>query len=448
MDQQDHPSATVLARLITGEEPVWEARKVVRHLLSGCTQCAEELRRLAAGQNKPATPDPGPIGNVEEALSRAYRALRERTSMEPQQLEASLRFARLLLSQPPTRQTLLLNNTPRAKTVALTELLLETSFSLRFDDPRRMVELAELALGVAADLEPGDCGALTVVDLETRASIELANALRVVGDDDASLQVLFASFRLSGFGSGSLLLKARLYEVAAKVFLRRRLLDLAAKLLQRAFSLYRRAGETQRAGRVLVAWGVLESQRPNPRACLERLSQASEMVDFREDGQLALSIVHNMLFSLVDLEYCQAAGELLAECRCLYDADNNRLTALRLTWLEARIAAGLERPIEAEVKLLEVAHGFQFHGCLHEAALAKLDLALLLAAQRREVELKRLTQEMVLSFEASGFEREALAAMLVLAEALKRASAPIPLIGKLREFLIRLPNQRGLKFEA
>lgn len=448
MDQQDHPHAVALARLIAGEEPTGETRDVVRHLLSGCLTCAAELRRLVKGFTASSSPAPEEVNEVEEALSRAARAVRERASPGSGQIDAVYKFARLLLSQPPLRQELLLKNSARGRSWALAELLLETSFSLRFENPRRMVELAELAFRTAAGLDPKEFGPRAVVDLEARAAAELANALRVAGDDDSSLQALLAAFRLSSFGTGDSALKARIFEVAALVFRRRRMQELAAKLLQRSFSLYRRAGETQRAGRVLVSWGVLESQRPDPRACLEKLSQASEMLDLSEDSPLALSVVHNMLFALVDLERYEAAAEMLEECRHLYATDTHRLTTLRLTWLEARIAGGLGLEIEAEVKLLEVAHGFHLHGCAHEAALARLDLALLLARQNRLPELESLTQEMVVSFEAQGYEQEAIAALLVLKQALRRPQAPAAIIGKVRQFLIRLPNQRGLHFEA
>lgn len=448
MDREEHPQPSDLARLIAGQTATGEARALVEHLLTGCSHCALEMSRLAELAPRPALSAGEGVSSYDQALSKASRAVRERASDMARELEESRQFVHLLEAQPPLRQALLLRNSRRGRSRPVVELLLERSFSLRFDDPARMVELAELALRVAGDLDREKYGTETVVDLEVRAGAELANALRVAGQLEAAIRTLFDTLRLARRGSGDPLLKARVYEVAALIFRRRRRQNLAAKLLERAYRLFLRMGECQQAGRVLVSWGVLESQRPDPRACLERLSQASELLDLSGDSQLALSVVHNMLFALVDLERFEAADEMLAECRHLYLEHSDRLTALRLKWLEARICGGSRRDLEAEVKLLEVTHGFEQVGCPHESSLARLDLALLLARQNRLFELKVLVEEMVLSFKSENIEREAIAALLVLAEALERPRAPIFLIGKVRRFLLRLPHERGLRFEA
>ncbi|HXO41296.1 MAG TPA: hypothetical protein VN999_07610, partial [Thermoanaerobaculia bacterium] len=79
------------------------------------------------------------------------------------------------------------------------EALLERSWSLRFDDPRQMVQLCELASVVAAGLSPSRYGGERVRDFQCRAAIELANAYRVIGrpaEAQAALNEALEFFRM------------------------------------------------------------------------------------------------------------------------------------------------------------------------------------------------------------------------------------------------------------
>ena len=45
---KEHPTAGILKRFALGEPSAGEARIVVRHLLAGCAECQQEVRRISA----------------------------------------------------------------------------------------------------------------------------------------------------------------------------------------------------------------------------------------------------------------------------------------------------------------------------------------------------------------------------------------------------------------
>jgi hypothetical protein len=64
----------------------------------------------------------------------------------------------------------------------LIDFLLETSYSLRFDNPRAMLSFARAACAVADGMDPKRYGKQVVTDLRAGAWVELANACRVFED--------------------------------------------------------------------------------------------------------------------------------------------------------------------------------------------------------------------------------------------------------------------------
>ncbi len=443
MARPKHPRPETLALFSQGAAAAGSTRTVVAHFLFGCAPCASTVARAAAL----VSAAPEPPERYQEAIARAARAAEHRCRELARAGETTDEFLGLLLRQPRTRQVLLLRNSERGKTWALVERLLAASFEVRFDDPQKMVALAELALRVAAGLEPARYGPHRVVDLQARAAAELANALRVADRHDTSMLALLAAFELARHGTLDPLLKAHLFVVASSVLRQRRRLNLAALALERALRVYQRHGLRHEAGRVLVSWSLLETQRPDVPKSVELLCRGADLIEVWRDRRLATTVVKNLLFSLVDLGRFTVAGELLAECRGIFAEFGDRLVELRLKWLEGRIAAGTGREVEAEVKFLEVGRGLERAALPYDASLVRLDLALILRRQGRLFELRRLVQEMLESFRLLKLEREAVAALLVLSEAVDQPPVPMVLISRVRDFLCRLPLEPGLRFE-
>lgn len=444
MAQDTHPGEATLARLMNGSNGASENRAIVEHLFAGCTACRSLTAELAGFSGRAR--DHEPSSPYLEAFARARRAARERIEALRREAQNINDFVELLLKHPPQRQRLLLDNSERGKSWALCLTLLGRSFSLRFDNPRRMVELAELALEVAARLDRTRYGTSATVDLQARAAAELANAHRVDGNIEKAMQIMLGALQLLEHGSADPLLRARVYDLASSIFRQQRRFELSVLLLERSFRIYRHFGERHAAGRVLIKLAVTEGQRPDPATSLKLLCQAVELIDAERDRSLAWHVIHNMLWALADLGRYSTAEELLAESRGLCSEYGDRLDDLRLSWLEGKIAAGLGREIEAEVKLREVTLAYDRFDSPYDASLARLDLALLLAGQRRVAELKELVGDMVLRFRTLKLEREAILALVILRRSLDRPELPLTLISRVRSFLRRLPHEKGLLF--
>ncbi len=444
MPRSKHPRPDSLVHLGRSAAQPAAARAMVEHLLGGCPSCAATVARSAA--LVPAAAEPPEL--YVEAIARAAVAVERRRLELEREAETGGEFMELLLRQPRSRQMLLLRNTERGRTRDLFERLLAASFEVRFDDPKKMVALAELALRVAAELDGEKYGPHLVCDLQARAAAELANALRVADRHDSAMLAMLTAFEVARHGTGDPLLKARLFELASSILRQRRRFDFAELAVRRALRIYLRHGQSHEAGRALVSWSLLEQQRPNLANSIDLLCRGAELIEVWRDRRLAATVVKNLLFGLVDIGRFETARQLLAQCRGIYAELGDRLVDLRLKWLEGRIAAGTGHDVDAEVKFLEVGRGMERAQLPYDASLVRLDLALLYRRQGRFFELRLLVREMLEGFRALRLEREAVAALLVLSDALDQSPpVSIHLITRVRDFLRRLPQEPGLRFE-
>jgi hypothetical protein len=100
---------------------------------------------------------------------------------------------------------------------AVCERLLDEAWGLRFDDPNRALEVAEVATVVADRIDPSHYGAPLVADLKSRAWAALANARRVVSDLAGAEEAFQASERWLATGTGSPLERASVLDLRASL---------------------------------------------------------------------------------------------------------------------------------------------------------------------------------------------------------------------------------------
>lgn len=436
MDEPQYPTPSSLPLLGRDLASPAQTRGIVAHMLSQYS--IVETRRAPVGTGRRRALEKAlPEGAYSQAVEQAAEAARQRAADLAREAEAIRGFAELLAAQPPARQLLLLRNSQRGRTSLLCSDLLAESSAVRSENPRRRLELTELAFQTAEGLEEGRYGACVVADLRSRAAAELADAWRGAGRVDLAAELMQGAFDLVAQGSGDPLLKARLYELAATLLRQCGQLDLATGLLDRSYRIYLRLGEDDLAGRILLQRAVTEGHRAAPAACIELLLQAVELLDLDSDRELAWATIHNLLWALTELGRFEAAAELLAECRRSLADCPSRLLMQRLTWLEGRIAAGIGREVDAEVKLLEAGRGMGRAGHHQEACLALMDLAALLGRQGRIAEVRVLVEEVLATHRRLAPEREAIVALLALREALERPRVPSGLIEQVQVLLRR-----------
>lgn len=335
----------------------------------------------------------------------------------------------------------------------LVEGLLAASFERRFESAREMRVLAEAAAVLARELDPAVYGEERARHFEVRATAELANAMRVQGDLDAADETMARAFeRLSG-GSveprlGDPLLAARLHELRSSLLRCRNRFAEAMADLDRAFDLYWRHGARHEAGTVLLNRAATLSVATRAEEALAEHEKGLALLEPGRDPQVELAGLHNTVALLVGLGRFAEAADRMRQLGQLHAAHGGRLSHLRVSWLEGRIALGLGDAVRAERLFLETRRGMLEQELAYEAAEVGLDLALLYGQQGRVGELARVVDETVTAFKAYRVEREALAALLVLKEAVARQREPLLMIERVADFLVRHRQDPSLRFES
>jgi hypothetical protein len=429
----DHPSPGEIARLARGTLAGAGRHRVMAHLLRGCPRCAPliapalalapaMLARRVAVQRRPAgfpqpPPPPDaydlPVGRACAAAVRRFQQLERERRLDPRRLRGLLKV----------------------------ELLIETSWDLRYSDPQEMLRVAELALFAAERLERRRYGRAAIADLRARAWAELANSHRIVEDLDQAEQAMAKAVAWQGLGSGDPWLIARLADLMASLLADQRRLAEAGELLVKVHDFYGRMGDRHLAGRALISRGIFAGYDNEPRRALALLVEGMELIDVGRDSRLAVQAVHAILWNLVHCGRYRQARIHLWRSRPLFLRHGGRLCLLRLSWLEGRIHDGLGDVERAERALLATREGFAAAGSPYNAALVALDLAAVWLRQGKTRQVRQLVEEMIATFRALRIAREAVAALLILREACDREEATLDRLRAVTLLLTELERQ-------
>jgi len=424
----NHPSPAQLSRFLTGEMSPSEAAPVVAHLLTKCQHCRDQMAPMAAVMfARGAPPEPSATDGTEYdfPIFRAFATAR--------------RFAESLLRERqegsedhPLREVPSPAPLPAhergLRDELLCQTLLERSRSLRQSDPEGMVMSASLAISLAEQIVPGALSLEALADLQARAWAELGNSCRVADDLSGSEAALACALERAGQGTGDPRLLALLMDLTASLYVDQRRFAEAVQLLDCTYTLYSSLGETRQAGRALVSKGIATGYALDNEGAVRLIGQGLGLIDAERDPKLVLAAVHSILYFLVEDGRLAEASRLLEIGRSLYATHGGRLDVLKARWLEGLIAAGLGDDASAEKALAEVRTGFTQAELHYDAALAGLALAEVWLRGGRTRQIQRLVDEMLSVFRARKIRREAIAALLVLREALAREGATVALL--------------------
>lgn len=356
----------------------------------------------------------------DEAFARAgvvARSFRIRWRKEMEKLERAL----ALLDQAPGglgdegfpwRQAQALHGWP------LCEALLQKSYEARFSDPKRMLNLAESAVGVAKHIKlekypwPG-----FAADLRARAFAELSNAYRVNDRLSDAEIALNRAKEFLGEGTGDHLLEAQVLDLEASLRTCQRRLKEAIALLDQVHSLHMEAGDLHLAGRALISKGSNVHYQGYARESVHFIQRGLQMLDSRRDPSLEIVGRMNRLDSLADAGEYHKAGLELLQSGLRKRLAGAPLNLLRLRWVEAKIHAGLGRPMKAERAFGEVRQEFARLGMGYDAALVGMDLAALWLRQGRAAQVRKLAKEMYMTFQDLCIPSEAARALYFWREA-------------------------------
>ena len=437
-----HPTPEILAALLKGGLPEARRRSVLAHLAGGCETCCAEMEPelsilINVGQipDAPSAEDYAAYDRhisaaIDKALASARDLPRERHEVR-KQVGLLLSDRRRFHDLPKTWQR-------RLTSWAACEVLLEESFSLRYDEPQAMVYLAELAVAAASLLGASSIGAENLADLRARAWAELGNAYRVAEVLDRSERAFEHASEQQQQGTGAPLLHARICELAAETCGARRAFGEAFRLLDAAFKIYEGEGDPHLAGRALIEKGLYAGYDNDPEEAIRLISQGLKMTEHGRDPKLVFIALHNLIWFKIDLGQFRDARMCILDCQPLYLAEAGRLDRIKLRWAEGRIAAGLGELEKAERALLQARESMEEADLPFKAAMVGLDLAAVWLRQGKRQEVYSLISDLVAAFRRVGVEREALAALLMLREAMETDALSMGMLKTVADALKRL----------
>lgn len=332
----------------------------------------------------------------------------------------------------------------RLRGLAGVEALLQTSWEIRYDDPREMVFRAGLASTWAQTLDPKRYGAAFVRDVQGRALIELGNAHRVADELDAAQKILGEATRVIEEGTGDQLLEARLCDVQASLYADRRFFTGSCEALDAVRVIHERRGDRHLAGRALISKSLYTMYQGNIAEAEELVRRGLELIDQEREPSVFLCAAYNQLTLMIEQNHFQEAGKQLFLHRPRFMATAGKLQLLKLRAVEGRIAFGTGRLDRAEAIFREVRQAFEKDGLGYSEALATLELAAVLQRAGRDAEVFDLVVEASNTFTSLGVRREALGAMLVLRKANERGLPTPGLLQSTIRFLMRFESNPDL----
>lgn len=328
---------------------------------------------------------------------------------------------------------------PRFHFWALSERLCDESIRAAAHDADQSRELADLALQVAEGTpgsNPWRCS------LQGYALAFVGNSLRVGGD----LRLADSAFHRSGefWEAGDAATPAPLDGA--------RILDLKASLrryqgrFEEALALHSAVLHeahlpAKKARTLLKVAAVLELQGAYEEA-LEALHRTEAWISEANEPRLFRILEFSRTANLCHLEQFDAAAHALGLVQRLTLDLGNELDSIRVSWLSARVAAGLGREEEASKRLVEVWQEFARRDIAFDAALVALELAALDLDRGQAQAVRILAQIVAPTFAAQIIPRELLASLGVFWRAAKREAATAEAARRLFVQLWRAGNVR------
>jgi len=411
-----HPSLETLAKWLTGDLPYEDLLKLVEHFVARCPSCQRRYEELLR-------------------LKKEVEHWDERVAVFEGK-EAEELFDRLS-EVPFDEQLSLVRDDESFQTWGFCQLLLRKSFDAAFEDPARSVNLADLAVKVAQNLDEA-YDPYWVLDLRAKASAYLGNARRVLGE----LRSAESAFReaegyMNESMTGNLQVEAEILDLKASLRKDQRNFTAAIELLDRASKLQEELGDLQKMGRTLISKAKVLEESGDLGGAIELLTRALELVDEKQEPRLAVYGRYNLIWCLTTAGRHREAVQLLPAVQELFNRIARPLDLVRLRWAEGRIAEGLGQRDLAETAFREVQVEFFARHMAYDAALVSLDLAILYSREGRTRELKKLASELMPIFESRDVHREAMAALLMFQHAVQEECLTVQIAENLAASLQR-----------
>jgi tetratricopeptide (TPR) repeat protein len=397
-----------------------ETKKVVRHLLSGCAACRKAAKSIRQAQRKAEVPRAS-----EGTYTRLLDRLKLSASLAKGEAESLLYSGELdweeLRPLSHNQRLLVLRNNPRLCHWGLFRTVLEEARRPSSMEPLEAVDLAQLAVVVAEELDPVPYGAESVQDSRANAHLVLANAKRIAGD----FQGAEAAFRLAGQclaqGTGDPLEEANylLHYGAFRGALGE--FEEAVEVIRPAVRIYEKFRQQHDQGKALILQASIIGHA-DPALGANLAERGLSIIDRDHEPRLELSGLHALAHARADLGDVEEARSILTTYRYLYRQCASFHVTTRMHWLEGIIAREAGDLPEAAAVFGRLRRTFLARDYQYEASLVALDLSQVLCAQRRYYEAEHLLADILPVLERLGLGPHTLAAWSLLVKSVQERS--------------------------
>ncbi|HEX3526256.1 MAG TPA: hypothetical protein VH988_04245 [Thermoanaerobaculia bacterium] len=346
------------------------AKRVVRHLLSGCERC----RTLAAKTLETLGLD---TGFLEEAIEGGVlserpspEALRISALIEEEKKRAKVSFARLA-PLPPQARLATLRKQGRYKKYGLALYVLDEVESLILKhNPVKAKELVTFSMAITELLRSGVYGEKAMGDLRLRQQTTLANVRRLEEDFSGALATLAEAegFRHLGTDPRE---EARFFRVEADILYDLGEFEAATEATEERIALCEFLGDTQATAKAILQRAAILSQY-DPENGLITADQGLSLLDPSDLYTLVCGI-HNRAICLVELDRADEAAEYLNSYRETIGQILDSALEIFFLWIDAKIMRSRRCYRDAEELLSYAALRFSEKGMIQEMLLVQID---------------------------------------------------------------------------
>ncbi len=428
MSETRCPAPSTWEAFLIGELSMDERKKLVRHLLRGCADCSDQLAAMSAPLFRHVDPRPlrpeiydFPVELGIRSGLRSSKGLRAARAVAEAEVWTIGELGEIPASAPAELEGPDLWWEQAAAWLAFAR-------GQRSESPETALIAAAFAEGCSSKLPSGRYPQGNVEDLRAEIWAEMGNARRLLGQFSEAEEALGSALLCWQNGTRSRRLQLWMAEILAQIMMDSRRFADAEALLLRVCGL--KAGEVggYEAGKTLLHLASVAGYRGDNARAVVLLLDALPLLARGGDPRAPLFALHNLMGRMVDLGRFTFAEEMLRTLRPHLEPFFGETDRLKLAWVEGKIAAGLERWSIAEHRYRSLRTSFASIGMPYYVALVTLDYGALLLRLGRTRELRPLVDEMIATFLGLGIQREALASILLLQNALAAERATLALL--------------------
>lgn len=367
--QAGHVTSDQIERLLNTALSLGERKKVVRHLITGCTQCVELARRAFF-------PEGGDddYSAVMRRLGLGYVVAKGIIDEEKLYAESAWRdFLGRLDSGVRLRA---IRDNPKLQTWGLLDFALKKARDIVREKPIEAIDLAHTGLYIASLLDTKHYGEERVNDFKAAAYSALGNVKRLLGDFQGAEDALRHGDRLLKDGTGDPYEEAQMIAIRASLLTDLGYLEEAAELLHEGIVLSRMAGDRYYEGRLTIkqssSIGWID-----PQIGLELAYEGLSLIMASEvnDKHLELGGRHLTALWNNELGHTAEARKTLEANRHRYAEYEDPSTVGRLLFLDGRILRNEGRYADSEKLFRQLVELYSEHSMEFDLALAGMEWA-------------------------------------------------------------------------